>query len=322
MQASINPNHFELSLHKLLLLIFAISNFILCNHLAAQTTEDTIADPYDRDTAYVGIMSRLLFSSHSTDTRVATEMAFIEFMKNIEKKCSFREFDNPDDVITQMQEHRLDAIMANPIDYLSFEHQIDPNYHYSLIFGDRLQQKILLLVRKSDEVENISQLSEKILAAPKGHQLGRIFLDLNLLKNNQPLAEKHFSQINTVNSLNDAIIDLFFHHVDAALVTDVAFDLARELNPQINNQIVPLLTSKPTIQLVIGINRPVPDNFKEQINQMVENIRQHPRTLHLLSLFKSSGVVRIDQSSLDPIREMMRDYQQLQRTHANNNQNN
>ncbi|MCG8015930.1 MAG: phosphate/phosphite/phosphonate ABC transporter substrate-binding protein [Candidatus Thiodiazotropha sp. 'RUGA'] len=268
-------------------------------------------DPYERDAALIGIMSRLFYATHSMDSRIATEMTFIEFMKNIDKECQFTDFEDPKSVVTQMRQDKLDAILANPIDYLSIAQQIDEDHHYSLLFGDRLQQRIMLLVRKSDDIKELSQLAGRSLAFPYGHQLGRVILDKNLLERKLPQTAEHFSEIQHPESLNDAIINLFFNKVDSALVTDVAFELAQELNPQIRHAIVPVIVSEPMIQVVIGINKRVPLTFKTRIGQMAGNLDQYPRTLHLLSLFKSNRVVNISASELDKIREIVMKYESL-----------
>ncbi|MBV2089998.1 MAG: phosphate/phosphite/phosphonate ABC transporter substrate-binding protein [Candidatus Thiodiazotropha sp. (ex Ctena orbiculata)] len=284
---------------------------LLISGILATGASQAQADPYDRDTAFIGIMSRLFYATHSMDSRIATEMTFIEFMKNIDKQCQFTDFQDPMNVVRQMREDNLDAILANPVDYLTIERQIDEDHHYSLLFGDRLQQRITLLVRKSDNIKDLSQLAGRSLAFPYGHQLGRMFLDMNLLERKLPQTTDHFSEIQNPESLNDAIINLFFNKVDSALVTDVAFELAQELNPQIRHAIVPVIVSEPTIQVVIGINRRVPLIFKKRIAQMAGNLDQYPRTLHLLSLFKSNRVVNISAAELDKVRKIVMKYESL-----------
>ncbi|MCG8067470.1 MAG: hypothetical protein JAY84_06370 [Candidatus Thiodiazotropha taylori] len=91
----------------------------------------------------------------------------------------------------------------------------------------------------------------------------------------------------------------------------MAFELAQELNPQIRHAIVPVIASEPTIQVVIGINKRVPLNFKERIAQMAGNLDQYPRTMHLLSLFRSNRVVNISASELDKVREIVLKYESL-----------
>ncbi|MCG7871332.1 MAG: phosphate/phosphite/phosphonate ABC transporter substrate-binding protein [Candidatus Thiodiazotropha lotti] len=297
--------------HSVILLLLLLSGIMAIHSARAQS------DPYDRDTAFIGIMSRLFYATHSTDSRIATEMTFIEFMKNIDKACEFTNFDDPLNVVTQMRKDNLDAILANPVDYLKIEQQIDEDHHYSLLFGDRLKQRVILLVRKSDNINSLSQLANKTLAFPYGHHLGKMFLDMSLLERNLPQATDHFSEIQNIESLNDAIINLFFNKVDSALVTDVAFELAQELNPQIRHSVVPLIVSEPMIQIVIGINKRVPSSFKQRVDQMASNLDQYPRTLHLLSMFKSKRVIKISASELEKIRKIVWKYESLSKKQRN-----
>ncbi|MBW9261739.1 MAG: phosphate/phosphite/phosphonate ABC transporter substrate-binding protein [Candidatus Thiodiazotropha sp. (ex. Lucinisca nassula)] len=291
--------------HSVIQLLLLLIGIVAIGSTPAQS------DPYDRDTAFIGIMSRPWYATHSMDSQIATEMTFIEFMKNIDKQCKFKNFNDPGSVVTQMRQDNLDAILANPVDYLNIVQQIDEDHHYSLLFGDQLQQRIVLLVRKSDNINELAQLAGRSLAFPDGHQLGKLFLDMNLLEQNLPQTADHFSEIQYPESLNDAVINLFFNKVDSALVTDVAFELAQELNPQVRHAIVPLIASEPMVQVVIGINKRVPSKFKQRIRQMASDLDQYPRTLHLLSMFKSSRVVNISASELDRIREIVIKYESL-----------
>ncbi|MEW8382472.1 MAG: hypothetical protein AB2704_11520, partial [Candidatus Thiodiazotropha taylori] len=102
-----------------------------------------------------------------------------------------------------------------------------------------------------------------------------------------------------------------FNKVDSALVTDVAFELAQELNPQVRHAIIPLIESEPMVQVLIGINKRVPSKFKQRIRQMASDLDQYPRTLHLLSMFKSNRVVNISASELDKVREIVMKYKKL-----------
>ncbi|MCG8039592.1 MAG: hypothetical protein JAZ19_21465, partial [Candidatus Thiodiazotropha taylori] len=109
--------------HKVTQLLLLISGIVAMGASQAQT------DPYDREDAFIGIMSRLFYATHSMDSRIATEMTFIEFMKNIDKQCQFTDFQDPINVVRQMREDNLDAILANPVDYLAIEQQIDEDHH-------------------------------------------------------------------------------------------------------------------------------------------------------------------------------------------------
>lgn len=238
-------------------------------------------------------------------------MAFLEFMKNINKKGIFSSYSSPARVLQEMANHRLDAILVNPVDYLEIDHHINPDNRYSLTFGNQLEQKIHLIIRSDLNIDRLDQLKDKHLVSPTGNQLGLLFLNLTLLRNDLPVANKFFSKMSSAEDLNSAIINLFFGKADAALVTDVAYNLATELNPQISHKIEILASSIPMIPLVIGINKSVPDEFTQEVSLMVDNLDAYPRTIHLLSLFKANRIVRIDHKQIEPIRAMSNEYKNL-----------
>ncbi|MES9971568.1 MAG: PhnD/SsuA/transferrin family substrate-binding protein [Candidatus Thiodiazotropha sp.] len=269
------------------------------------------ADPYDRETAIIGIMSRLMFSTNRIDTRIATEMIFNNFMKNIGKKGVFINTDSPQDAVQNMQQHRLDAVITNTLDYLEIDHMISPLHRYSVVIGPSKLQNIILLTRRSDKIENLSQLHRKRLTHPAGFNLGQIFLDVALMKQGLPVAERFFSNSDEVSDLNTAIIDLFFNKTDAALVTDASFGIASELNSQIHHQLEILIISEPIVPLVIGVNKFVPPEFTNRIDKMMSQLDQYPRTIHLLSLFKAKGIERISDQDLLSARMIKQEYNAL-----------
>ncbi|MBT3015566.1 MAG: PhnD/SsuA/transferrin family substrate-binding protein [Candidatus Thiodiazotropha endolucinida] len=273
--------------------------------------ESCLADPYDRDTAYIGIMSRLMFSTDLNDTRIATELVFTEFMKNIGKKGEFFDFDSPNDVIKAMQQHRLDAVLTDTLDYLKIDHMVNQNHRYSVVFGPRKLQKIVLLTRRSDKISSLEQLRQKRLTHPSGINLGLLFLDVALMKERLPIAKRFFSTSTPVGDVNTAIIDLFFNKADAALVTDYSFDTASELNTQIANHLEVLVASEPIVPMVIGINKFVPSEFTEKVDEMAARLHELPKTLHLLSLFKGKGIVKISNQDLRSARVLKEEYEKL-----------
>ncbi|PVV22785.1 MAG: hypothetical protein B6D78_04350 [gamma proteobacterium symbiont of Ctena orbiculata] len=268
-------------------------------------------DPYDRDTAIIGIMSRLMFSTNRIDTRIATEMIFLDFMKNIGKKGMFIDVKSPQDAIQDMRQHQLDAVLTNTLDYLEIDHMINPSYRYSVVIGPNKLQNIILLTRRSDKIQNLSQLRQKRLIHPTGFNLGLLFLDVALMKQGLPVAERFFSTSNTVTDINTAIIDLFFNKADAALVTDASFNLASELNTQISHQLEVLIASEPMVPMVIGVNKSVPSDFTRQVDQMMVRLDEYPKTIHLLSLFKAKGMTKITDQDLHSARVLKQEFEEL-----------
>ncbi|MES9990978.1 MAG: PhnD/SsuA/transferrin family substrate-binding protein [Candidatus Thiodiazotropha sp.] len=303
---SISTTHKSFS--KALIQFFLALGLLLTplhNHMAVAS------DPYNRDTAYIGIMSRLMFSTSNLDTRIATEMIFLDFMNNIGKKSQFIDIDSTKDAARKIQHHHLDAVISNALDYLEIDHLMNSNHRYSVLIGPSIMHKIILLTRRADEVTNLAQLRQKRLAYPIGLDLGLIFLDVSLMKQKLPSYKDFFSEKVAVKDVNTAIIDLFFNKVDAALVTDTSFSLTSELNPQISHELEPLINSQPIVPIMIGINKHVPSDFTDRVDEMVARLSEYPRTINLLSLFKATGLAKVTDKDLEYARRLKQEYKTL-----------
>ncbi|MEW8505425.1 MAG: PhnD/SsuA/transferrin family substrate-binding protein [Candidatus Thiodiazotropha sp.] len=268
-------------------------------------------DPYERDTAYIGIMSRLMYSTDRIDTSIATELVFTEFIKNIGKKGEFFNFDTAETVIKEMQLHRLDAVLADTLSYLDIDHMTNKNHRYSIVFGESKVQKIILLTRRSDKISNLKQLKGKRFTHPLGNNLGLLFLNVSLMKEGLPTAKRFFATSTPAPDINTAIIDLFFNKADAALVTDFAFKTASELNTQIARELEVLISSEPIIPMIIGINKHVPKEFIEKVDKMATRLHEFPKMLHLLSMFKGKGIAKLSDQDLHSARVLKQTYDNL-----------
>ncbi|MBT2971252.1 MAG: phosphate/phosphite/phosphonate ABC transporter substrate-binding protein [Candidatus Thiodiazotropha sp. (ex Ctena orbiculata)] len=268
-------------------------------------------DPYDRDVAYIGIMSRATFFSNPTDSSIATEMIFQDVMRNIARKGVFNRYHSTEDVVREMKRHRLDAVITNVFDYLEIDHMVNPNQRYSLVIGHDLLQQVVLLTRRSDKITSLAQLKHKRLIHPSGFKLAKIFLDVELRKADLPATEQFFSSMVANTDINSVIIDLFFNKADAALVTDTSYRIASELNKQISQSLEVLIASKPIPPIVIGVNKSVPVNFTDKVDEMLANLDDYPKTVHLLSLFKADTIVKINDDDLQSAPHLKQEYEKL-----------
>jgi ABC-type phosphate/phosphonate transport system substrate-binding protein len=155
----------------------------------------------------------------------------------IYSKCS--------DVTESMKDDSLAVLSVNPYDYLTFGDKIglDPILAPSSK-GDIFEQ-YSILIRKVNNFNNIKDLKGiKIgLLSSKNHIASRLWLDVLLAKNNIPDKSKFFNKINTSEKESQLILDLFFGHLDACIVSTDALILMKELNPQIGENIISIQNS-------------------------------------------------------------------------------
>jgi ABC-type phosphate/phosphonate transport system substrate-binding protein len=270
------------------------------------------SDPYARDTAYISGLSQQHFNKNRNDITIATEMLFNEIVTRIGfKDLDFSVNDNATDLLRAMREDRLDAVFANPINYLELDKQTNPDYRYTISYGHQLEQRIYLLATKSDAVSDLSQLKGKRLSITKDHIVGRMFLEIQLARAGLDMPNSYFSVIHETTSCNAAVLDLFFGKADLAVATDVAYDLASELNPQLMAKIQIITASSPYIPFIIGINKQVPSHLIKQIDTILLELKDQPRFKHILSLFSATDVVKVRDDQIESLRKLKSQHQKL-----------
>lgn len=269
---------------------------------------------YSRDVAYIGGLSTQLFSSERTDVTIATEMFFTEVIKRIGfHGIEFKVWDDKTDILKEMREDRLDTIFANPIDYLDLDHQVNPAFRYSLTYGStsKAEQRVYLLTHLDNSITDIHALSGSRLTIPNGYRLGYTYLEVFLAKAGLPPPEAFFTTILSPSTSNAAVLDIFFDKADLAVTSDIAYNLAVELNPQIRSKIGVIAISDPYLPFIIGVNRQVPEQFAVQVDDVLMHLQREPRLRHILSLFSATNVVKVDSEQLETLRRLKWEHEQL-----------
>jgi ABC-type phosphate/phosphonate transport system substrate-binding protein len=278
--------------------------------LLSHASEEVIkGGPYDRKIAYIGGLSRRLFSGDRSDITIATEMFFREVTKVINHEPQLVVLDNIPEILDAMRRDKLDTIFANPIDYLALDHQVNPNYRYTITFGPSPEQQIYLLTQSGAQIESLAQLRGKRLTFPDGYILGMTYLEVELAKAGLPGPKSFFSSIDYTDSSNAAVLNVFFDKADLAVTSDIAYSLASELNPQLAKKIDVLSVSKPFLPFIVGVNKRVPMFFLQPVDEILANLKSQPKLQRILSLFHASDVVKITSDQLETLRQLKRDHE-------------
>ena len=256
-------------------------------------------------------MSKVLFDANVTDTTIATDMIIREVFGTMGMKSEIVVYEDKSELTNDLANNRIDAIFINTIDFLDMQHLIDMERLYTVIYGDRAEQTVLLLVRKSDNLDMISGLQGKSISIPAGHFLGRTYLEVLLMENDYPPIEQYFSNVHETIDTNSAIVDLFFNKTDAALVSDIAFELAAELNPRIRTTLKPLAESREMVPQIIGLNKNISEQNKTRIDEIMSKTHENKRIKHLLSLFRANKFIKLNQSDISSTKQLIDRYNSL-----------
>ncbi|MCU7843041.1 MAG: PhnD/SsuA/transferrin family substrate-binding protein [Candidatus Thiodiazotropha sp. (ex Monitilora ramsayi)] len=285
--------------------------FMICV-LSTSIAED-LPDRYKEspEIGYFGRMSKVLFDANVTDTTIATDMIIRNVFGLMDMQSNIVVYDQKNKLIEDLSKNRLDAVFINSIDFLDMQHLVDMDHLYSLIYGKSAEQSVFLLVRNNDNINAISELRDKSLSIPKGHFLGKKFLEVVLMENSLPITESFFSSVNETLDTNTAIVDLYFNKTDAALVSDIAFELAAELNPQIGKSLSPIVKSEKLVPQIIAINKNVPDSILKKVDAFLVKSHKNKRIKHLLSMFRAKKFVKLNHIHINSNQKLINRHSQL-----------
>lgn len=263
------------------------------------------------ENGYFGRMSKVLFDANVIDTTIATDMIIREVFGLLGMKSEIVVYEDRNKLTSDLANNRVDAVFINTIDIHDMQYLIDMNRLYTLVYGEQAEQTVLLLVRNSDNLDGISGLRGKSISIPAGHYLGRTYLDVLLMESDYPPIDQYFSNVHETIDTNSAIVDLFFNKTDSALVSDVAFELASELNPRIRTNLKPLAESQNMIPQIIGLNNNISEKNKARIDGIMGKSHQSKRIKYLLSLFRANKFMKVNQSDIRSTQQLIDRYNQL-----------
>lgn len=289
--------------------LFALLGFSLKGLLASDPKPEELADP---GTVHIGGLSQLLFDHTSNDIIIATEIFFKEIAVQLGiDKTKLTIYQSTDEMINSMQKGELDTIFVNPIDYLDLDSLVHSQYRYTLSFGDKTEQRVRFITRSSESISHLSQLHGKRLSIPKGYLLGKVYLEVVLAEAGLQPPNEFFSSIHLSKNTNESLLDVFFNKTDLAVTSDLAYELAKELNPQIENNTDILITSPPYIPFIIGVNKQVPENTLVDLDAILMEVNSKPRIRQLLSLFSANDLVRVKPEHLDELIKLRKKHQKI-----------
>jgi hypothetical protein len=101
---------------------------------------------------------------------------------------------------------------------------------------------------------------------------------------------------------------VFFGKVDAALVTERAYRIASEMNPQLREQLMVMQRFDIYWGSVGLFDRRVDRLFREQVLSRAGEIWKKPRGRQILEILQTDRVERISKDRLQAIETLLREY--------------
>lgn len=274
------------------IILYVLVLLISCLSISAVAPQNNLIIPIKKNYT-IGFIRSLFSEVDLSDAQAALKIWVKEIVKayhyNDGYNLKAKIYNRIDEVKAEMKRDSLAVVVLNTTDYLEYNDRIDLDPALVLSSRGDIFEQYYILVRKDDTYKNIKDLKGANLGMLSGpaQSASRRWLDVSLAKNNITDKSKFFKKIITSDKESQLILNLFFGHLDACLVSKSAFSLMKELNPQIGSKIISVYSSPSyLIGLICYLNNIISEHEKNLFYTNVIHIQELNSGRQLLSLIK------------------------------------
>jgi ABC-type phosphate/phosphonate transport system substrate-binding protein len=224
-------------------------------------------------------------------------------------------YDSTDKLIADFRSKKLDFAAVTSLEFLRVAKVINVKPEVTQCRNGKSFVKYLLLVSAEERKKGLAGLKSKRLSLPKGNALASVFLDANLMKAGLPASGTFFSDIRERGKETQAVLDVFFGQADACVVSEDAFRVMKEMNPQIGDKLHVAAESQALITS-IGFFRPDwPEAYKRRGIEAMRSdaFKRHERGRQIMLLLNVERIDVITDDQLKETRALLAEYERLKK---------
>ncbi len=263
----------------------------------------------------VGYSMHTMSDVDPKDAEAALRVWVNELAAQYDFHVDIKMYKDVEELVKDFHRRKLDFIVLNSVDYLRQSGALKAGPDVTQIRNGKATVKYVVLVGDRAAQGAIEGMKQKKLAVARGHSLGRIFLDVWLMRNKLQPAERFFSDIQEKSKDAQAILDTFFGRSDACLVTEAAYKMMVELNPQVGKKLR-VVAESPELVASVGVFHPdYPQELRQRaIKGMSSDYMQHERGKQIILLFNVERMERISDHQFASVQRLIADHERLKPT--------
>jgi ABC-type phosphate/phosphonate transport system substrate-binding protein len=209
---------------------------------------------------------------------------------------------------------RVDLITLHPADYVKLRDRIELKPLAVAVSNGNVYERHGLITHRASSIKTLGQLRGKRLLIQTGGKGGLpdMWLDVQLRKQGLPPAKSFFGDVARVPGIGKAVLPVFFQNADACMLSLDAFGTMAEMNPQLEEELRPLITSPQYCKFLVCVR---PDIYERKLHRYIDDsltsLHTDPQGQQLLALFRVDKLVPFEQAHLDNVLALMQEFEAL-----------
>ena len=291
---------------KILFILFSL--FSLPATAGAQTSETRSAAVF-----HIGVSSRTFETVNRNDAAAALKSWAATVMReqNLLEQVEVKFYDAFEDLAKAFRQNRVHAVSTTVEECMLLG--VEPEKIFLPATEKGPHVRYAIIVHRDGDITGLDGLMSRKLVT---HQTQRMVLAqpwLEALQASQAArpVNRSLGNLTTVENASKSILQVFFRQAHAALVTEDAFALAGELNPQLRKDLRVLAMSSPFITSFFMFRPTWQGQSRERMEAAIMGLHTTPGGRQVLTVFQSSRMETQPGSILDPTRQFLAEYLRL-----------
>jgi phosphonate transport system substrate-binding protein len=201
----------------------------------------------------------------------------------------------------------VDAVGISAIEYATVSREARLAPIFVTYNNGRYQEQYFVLVRRDSQLNQLADLRGRSLVFHQNMRacLAQPWLDTLLHKATGQFTAECVGKLTQVPKLSQAVLPVFFHQLDACVITSAEFEIMCELNPQIGQQLKIIATSPTVVTSVLCFRSDYAPAFKPQIFTALRDLDKTPAGQQVLTIFQSEKIEDQPASCMDSALELL-----------------
>lgn len=299
------PNSFTRRLARAALLLLGL--------MSAAPAAETSAAKFE-----VGL-ARSCFSNVNVNDALAAYRVFLENIghrQGYQLKVEVTIYDDTAEFEAALLRGTIHFAVMDTWQFLSLEHCQEMRPYFVPSVDGQVGRRYVVLARRDSGFHSLADIrgGPVILLDTIDNNVCRSWLESLLWGDSQSDSAKFFSTIEHVAKPTAAVLPVYFGQRVACVVDEAAFNLMKELNPQVGSVLIVIAVSERIADYIICLgeqNWTLPE-AKAGTVKALGDLAADPVGRQMLTLFKVSGLVAFKEAYLAPIRTLRRRHDERQ----------
>ena len=265
-------------------------------------------------------MAKVCFRNVNRNDAVAAYRGFLEScgrrFGNIYKADPVVYDDTPT-FEAEIQRQPMNVTIVDAWQFLTMNIHAQVKPFFTVVENGKMGRKYVVLTRCDSGLTNLAALRGKDILELEyaGAGVGKAWFDTLLLSAKLGTPETFFGHVKVVTKPSEAVLPVFFGKTPACVVDQAGFDLMKELNPQVGQQLQVVACSDTYVDVVVCLREEHWSSAKLKADTItaLEELDQDPAGQQICTLFKIDRMVPFADAQLDTIRKLRAKYESLQK---------